>query len=139
MKLYRNQKMHIKTQSTIKNSKHYLDLIENEKKFKISVITVCLNSERTIERCIKSIINQKYDKSRIEHIIIDGKSRDNTVKIIKKYKTKLHIGKVKTKVYHAMNKGIRKAKGDIIEFLMLMIFITKIHLKLSINTSLIKK
>ena len=89
------------------------------KKFKISVITVCLNSERTIERCIKSIINQKYDKSKIEHIIIDGKSRDSTVKIIKKYKTKITYWESKKDkgIYHAMNKGIRKAKGDIIGIL----------------------
>ena len=66
-----------------------------KKKFKISIITVCLNSEKTIERCIKSVLNQKYNKANIELIIIDGKSIDRTIKIIEKYKSKIFILRVK--------------------------------------------
>ena len=61
------------------------------KKFKISIITVCLNSEKTIERAIQSVLNQNYDKKNIQHIIIDGKSKDNTIKIIKKYQKKIKL------------------------------------------------
>ena len=50
---------------------------------RFSVITICYNSEDTIERTIKSVIGQPNVD--LEYIIIDGKSWDNTVSIIKKY------------------------------------------------------
>ena len=50
---------------------------------KISIITVAFNSAETIEQTILSVINQSYSK--IEYIIVDGKSSDNTLEIIDKY------------------------------------------------------
>jgi glycosyltransferase involved in cell wall biosynthesis len=88
-------------------------------KLKISVVTVCLNSEKTINKCIQSIIQQNYPRNKIEHIIIDGGSKDSTLKIIKK-KSK-YIKFIQSKkdkgIYDAMNKGIQKCTGDLIVML----------------------
>ena len=54
----------------------------------ISVITIAKNEEKTIERTILSVTNQSAINE-IEYIVIDGKSSDNTLEIIKKYKNKI--------------------------------------------------
>lgn len=82
----------------------------------VSIITVCLNSEKTIERSIQSIINQSYKN--IEFIIIDGSSSDKTLEIIDKYKEKISI-KISEKdsgIYDAFNKGLNICNGDLIGF-----------------------
>lgn len=82
-----------------------------------SIITVSFNSEKTIERTIKSILNQT--EQNYEYIIIDGGSTDGTINIIKKYES-LFSGKLQWVsepdfgIYNAMNKGIKKSKGQII-------------------------
>ena len=53
---------------------------------KITIITVVKNAEQTIERSIKSVIDQNYDN--IEYIVIDGASKDKTINILNKYKKK---------------------------------------------------
>ncbi len=81
---------------------------------KISIITVTYNSSATIEDCITSIQNQTY--SNIEHIIIDGASKDNTVNIVKSLPNRVSkiISEPDNGIYDAMNKGIKLATGDII-------------------------
>ena len=81
---------------------------------KVTIITVTLNSEKFLEDCIRSIISQDYPD--IEHIVVDGKSKDGTLAIIEKYKD--HISKwVSEKdrgMYDAINTGMEMATGDII-------------------------
>ncbi len=84
---------------------------------KISVITVTKNSEKFLEENIKSLSNQTYKN--FEHIIIDGKSTDNTIEIIKRNSDKIHkwISEPDEGLYYAMNKGIKLSTGDIIGIL----------------------
>lgn len=84
---------------------------------KVSVITPCFNSEKTIQKTLESVLNQTYNN--YEYIIIDGKSTDKTLQIIEKYKPlfgeKIQVYSEPDKgIYDAMNKGIMKASGDII-------------------------
>lgn len=84
---------------------------------RISVITVSLNSVKTIERTIQSVIRQSYDG--LEYIIIDGGSTDGTTEIIKRYEDYIAywISEKDDGIYDAMNKGIARSTGEIIAFL----------------------
>lgn len=84
---------------------------------KITIITVCLNCENTIEKTIRSVINQDYDK--LEYVVIDGGSLDGTVDIIRRYEKNFTywVSEADQGIYDAMNKGIAKATGEIIAFL----------------------
>tara|TARA_B100001093_G_C26805029_1_gene1005087 strand:- start:971 stop:1771 length:801 start_codon:yes stop_codon:yes gene_type:complete len=80
---------------------------------RFSIITVVLNDVKNIEKTILSVKNQTYKN--YEHIIIDGKSSDGTVELIKRYSktVKLFVKKDKS-LYEAINRGIKKSKGEII-------------------------
>ena len=83
----------------------------------ISVITCVLNSENFLQECFDSLHRQKYKN--YEHIIIDGKSSDNSIKIIKKNEDKISfwVSESDEGIYDAFNKGMKYAKGDVIGFL----------------------
>ena len=82
----------------------------------ISIITPCYNSEKTIEDTIKSVINQTYEN--IEYIIVDGKSTDRTLDIIKYYCDKYDfikfISEKDKSMTEALNKGFKMATGEYI-------------------------
>lgn len=81
---------------------------------KVSIVTVCYNSQSTIRDTIESVLSQAY--SNIEHVIIDGGSSDNTLKIVKDYHDKVAVivSEPDDGIYDAMNKGIRLATGDLV-------------------------
>lgn len=83
----------------------------------ITIITVVYNCVNTIEKTILSVINQDYVS--FEFIIIDGGSTDGTIEIIKKHEDKitLWISENDNGIYDAMNKGLKRAKGDFVYFL----------------------
>lgn len=84
---------------------------------KISIVTVTKNSEKYLEENIESLSNQTFRN--FEHIIIDGKSTDNTIAIIKKNSDKIDkwISEPDQGLYYAMNKGINISTGEIIGIL----------------------
>ena len=84
---------------------------------KISIITVCFNSQQTIKATIKSVLNQSYKQ--VEYIIIDGASTDNTIKIINEFSNSIDVfvSEGDAGIYDAINKGIIKSSGDVVGLL----------------------
>ncbi|HSD07321.1 glycosyltransferase family 2 protein [Flavobacterium sp.] len=91
--------------------------INNTKLPLISIITVSYNVVNTIEQTILSVVNQDFED--YEYIIIDGGSTDGTVEIIKKYQDKITywLSEPDKGIYDAMNKGVRLAKGEWVNFM----------------------
>lgn len=85
--------------------------LSTETKPLVTIITVCLNSEKTIEDAIRSVINQTYDN--IEYIIIDGASKDHTISILVNYDKYIdyYISEPDNGLYNAINKGLSLATG----------------------------
>ena len=86
---------------------------------KISIITVCFNCKNNIEKTLYSILMQKYID--YEYIIIDGKSSDGTLDVVKNYQNRIKnmiiVSEPDGGIYDAMNKGIKMASGDYIIFM----------------------
>lgn len=83
----------------------------------ISVITVAYNAKNDLEKTIQSVLNQTY--SNIEFVIVDGGSTDGSVEIIKKYEERIDkwISEPDKGIYDAMNKGIKLATGEWLNFM----------------------
>jgi len=84
---------------------------------KVTIITITYNSAATLEDTLRSVVNQDYPN--IEYLIIDGKSKDNTLQIVDKYKDKITkvVSERDKGLYDALNKGIALATGDIVGML----------------------
>jgi glycosyltransferase involved in cell wall biosynthesis len=90
---------------------------------KLSIVTVCYNSDKTIEQTFLSILSQTVLP--YEYVIVDGASTDNTLLIIQEYEDKFKEKKILFKyisekdngLYDAMNKGLFMAEGEWIHFL----------------------
>src|SRR4051812_12143662 len=84
---------------------------------KISVVTVCFNSEATIAHTVRSFLDQTHaDK---EMIVVDGCSSDHTLEIIRSFRSPdIHIfSEPDEGIYDAMNKGLGLYHGDAVGFL----------------------
>ena len=83
---------------------------------KISIITVTYNCEKVIKKTIDSVLRQTYE--RIEHIVVDGASKDDTFGIVEQYgdQIAIAISEPDKGLYDAMNKGLKLATGDFVWF-----------------------
>ena len=88
---------------------------------KISIVTVCYNASSEIEKTMESVLSQSYEN--IEYIIIDGASTDKTLELVNSLASKYNSRKVQifseldNGIFDAMNKGIKMATGDWINFM----------------------
>lgn len=82
----------------------------------VSVITICYNEKKVVNTC-NSIINQTFHN--FEWVVVDGKSNDGTVDILKKYEKymSVFISEKDEGIYDAMNKGIKNSRGEWIVFM----------------------
>lgn len=92
---------------------------------KFTIVTVTYNAEAVIERTLDSVRHQEY--TAVEHIIVDGASRDKTMEMVRRYEgwsakdetehEVVVISEPDKGLYYAMNKGLDRATGDYIVFL----------------------
>jgi glycosyltransferase involved in cell wall biosynthesis len=84
---------------------------------KISVVTVCFNAAKSIERTIQSVMSQQ--DADIEYVVVDGASTDGTMAIVNRYANRIStiVSEKDGGIFDAMNKGIGLATGDVVYFL----------------------
>ncbi len=86
----------------------------------LSIITINYNNVAGLSKTIDSIVKQTQ-KTNFEHIIIDGLSNDGSVELLKSYSKKhnntICLSEPDDGIYNAMNKGLSKAKGEMVAFL----------------------
>ena len=81
---------------------------------KLTIITPCFNSAKTILHCIKSVRTQSRHAN---HIVIDGQSNDGTVDLLRREPIHRFISEPDSGVYDAMNKGIQLLDNGIVGIL----------------------
>ena len=87
---------------------------------RITIVTITYNAERVLQRTLDSVLAQTYEG--VEHLIVDGASKDGTLQLAEQYKAKSDVSDCGHKViilsepdhgiYDAMNKGLTQASGD---------------------------
>lgn len=87
---------------------------------KVSVITATWNSGATLRDTLESVLAQTYPD--IEHIIVDGRSTDDTMRLVREYEPRYngrlrYVSESDRGIYDAMNKGIRMATGEVVGLL----------------------
>ena len=79
---------------------------------RITVVTPSFNSIHTIRETIESVVTQEY--ADCEHIVMDGGSKDGTVDVLQEYPHLIWVSEKDEGHYHAMNKGIQRASGEVV-------------------------
>ena len=79
----------------------------------ISVVTPTFNSGHTLRETIESVLQQEYPEC--EHIVMDGGSTDGTLDILREYPHLNWVSEKDKGHYDAMNQGILKAKGEVVD------------------------
>ncbi len=81
---------------------------------KVSIVTITYNSAATVEDTIKSVVMQDYPD--MEYLVIDGKSKDQTLSIVERYKDKITkiVSERDGGLYFGLNKGLKMATGDVV-------------------------
>ncbi|MCF7934126.1 MAG: glycosyltransferase [Spirochaetia bacterium] len=87
-----------------------------------SIITVCYNSSKTLQRCIDSVLRQRSPEFDFEYIVVDGASTDSTVEMIRSNEPRFNgtmrwISEPDEGLYFAMNKGLSLAEGHVVAFM----------------------
>lgn len=82
-----------------------------------TIITVCFNAERSIARTIESVLAQQDVPGDVEHLVIDGASKDGTLQVLGRFPHLRVVSEPDRGIYDAMNKGVRLSRGRIIGIL----------------------
>lgn len=92
-------------------------LPKQETKELISIIIATYNAAKYLLKCLESIRSQRF--KHIEIIVVDGGSNDATISILRSfnYSPLIYISEPDLGIYDALNKGVKKAKGDWLYFL----------------------
>jgi hypothetical protein len=83
---------------------------------KVSIVTPCLNAEAHIGACLASVTGQTHPRSEIEHVVVDGMSKDRTAELARASGARVLVGRDRS-LYEALNKGIAAASGDLLVWL----------------------
>lgn len=95
----------------------------------ISVIIPAYNAQKTIKKCLDSILASNYDKNLFEVIVVDNNSFDETASLIKSYENVIYLKETTQGRSFARNSGAKIAKGSLLAFVDSDVFIEKDWLK----------
>ncbi|MDL2216481.1 glycosyltransferase [Desulfovibrio sp. OttesenSCG-928-M14] len=85
---------------------------------RLSIIIVTFNCREALRMTLNSVFGQRADPDSFELLVVDGASMDGTLEVIKEHASRLRwISEKDNGIYDAMNKGIRLARGDYLQFL----------------------